>query len=155
MSNGTGSDPTTEHDEDYGLPTSVLITGTDGGELVADKLKYGAVLAKVIVRPQQGGLMNDSDGNIVIYQNTAGLLDWPAVRTTPDAIQIFMSQGWGVHAVDRTKEEKAAEEVAKASGSKSSEPKRTLPSPKETTAPATREWQLFLLQHGLKMTDVN
>ena len=144
MSKGTGSSQTGGNDSSH-IPVSVLVTGIDGAYLAADMIKYAPVIAKVIVRPQRGRLENDSDGNLLIYQDKEHKLDWPVVKTNAHAIQIFTSNGWGVHAVEKGRE--AVDEATQSAKSETDETTST--PPKGNTDLPNREWQLFLLQHSV------
>jgi hypothetical protein len=47
---------------------------------------------------------------------------WPAVRANSDALQVFASGGWGVHAVQKN----------------------------EKSKPEALEWQLYVMRHELQ-----
>ena len=144
MSKGTGSSQTGDDDSSH-TPVSVLVTGIDGTYLAADMLKYAPVIAKVVVRPQRGRLENDSDGNLLIYQDKEHKLDWPVVKTNANAIQIFTSNGWGVHAVEKGRE---TDDDPSLSANSETDDATSTP-PKDSGNLPNREWQLFLLQHSV------
>jgi len=138
MSGATDSDPSDDY-IGYALPVSVLVDRSDGDKLIAALRQQGTFIAKILIVPQQGGLQNDSAGNIIISKGKTGKLDWPAVKSTGRAIQIFASQGWGVLAEERIKEAPALVGLPD-----------EIPRPKEAMDPALRDWQLYILQHNIK-----
>jgi mannosidase alpha-like ER degradation enhancer 2 len=113
-----------EQISDKDIPASVLVSGLDGYELLKliEKRSPGEVTAKVVMVPRN--IEVDENGNVHATQK----LRFPVLQASPDAIQIFASGGWGVHAMNRPIE------IAATSSLGELQPKR--------------EWQLYLLQHS-------
>jgi Glycosyl hydrolase family 47/PA domain len=104
---------------------TALISGGDGKELIKliTDQKSESLVAKVVVAPQ-GILVNDN--GILKSSDGSADLRFPILQASPDAIQIFASGGWGVHAVERMIGQATTSDVAHLKS----------------------EWQLFLMQHS-------
>ena len=96
-------------------PLTVMVTRNDG-EIISAAIKQGmATTARVQLVPHKGEV--DTNGKVV------GAVDWPMVRATSESlVQIFSENGWGVHAINRPKENQDGQ-----------------------------EWQLFLMKHQLNV----
>jgi hypothetical protein len=87
------------------LPPTVLVTGAHGKELLhlADSFvglsSQSHILTRISITRDQAEVMQHM--NRMSVQNNQA---WPAVRASPDGIQIFSEAGWGVHAIQRSKE---------------------------------------------------
>lgn len=101
MSHGEEGDST----DDDELPLTVLVTGMDGEDLVelieeqtvnangeGDVESY--LIAQVSLVKQEHAV--DTDGSFKLDEDT---FDWPIVRGTEEALQIFAEGGWGIHAM--------------------------------------------------------
>jgi len=120
MANGTESNQK-EKEED--LPVSTLVSGKDGLDLIS-MVKASApanVIAKIALLPHNGAFYQKKKVN----KNQPM---FPILHASSEAIQIFSSGGWGVHAVDG-RGDKATRSSIGENGNK-------------------KEWQLFLLQHS-------
>ena len=101
------------------FPVSVLITGDDGAKLLKLIQSYtedgiSQLTARISLRPDQAEIVESAGQEFSVVSNE----NWPAVRITPQVVQLFAKGGWGVHAVRNEK------------GSANA-----------------MEWQLFVLQH--------
>lgn len=104
----SGEDDSEINEEE--LPAGVLITSIDGDELLElleseskedssgrdDPRTY--LVAQISILKQE--TMIDASGSIVSPPHETDI-DWPLVRGSEDALQIFAEGGWGVHAVRR------------------------------------------------------
>jgi len=97
-------------------PLTVMVTKNDG-EIISAAIKQGmATTARVQLVPHKGEV--NTNGEVV------GAVDWPIVRATSESlVQVFSENGWGVHAVNRPKENQDGQ-----------------------------EWQLFLMKHTLNQS---
>lgn len=107
------------------IVSTVLISGADGEEVMKliDEHRSESLVAKVVVAPQ-GILVNDN-GMLKAIDGSPDL-HFPILQASSDAIQIFASGGWGVHAVERVLDQATTSDVAHRKS----------------------EWQLFLMQHS-------
>ena len=110
-------------------PATVLVTGSDGEQLLAMHQSWeadGSVMVARIVLESDNLIVNQ-EGEVSFVKKTGKGISFPIVKASPDTVQIFVTGGWGVHAVDRPV-------VKEYSGS---------------GAEQQNDWQLFLLQHQL------
>jgi len=110
------------------VPLTVLVSGADGLKMIkkveafsSDRKYIGSVdvatelICRISVVRENTKVSNDGSQFVV-----TGNQFWPAVAASPDAVQIFVEDGWGVHAAQR----------------------------KSNAGARPFEWQLYLLQHS-------
>lgn len=108
------------------VPVSVLVSGVDGESIIRvigndhQDNKTFQYVAQISLLPQQGKMENS--GHIV--PGVGGDVEWPIVKGSNEALQIFAEGGWGIHAVPRT-----------STGA-------------DKTGRRFLDWQLFLLRHA-------
>jgi hypothetical protein len=85
--------------DDSNFPATVLVTGNDGqkildaiGSFEADG--YSQLHAQISLMRDEPRVSTLNDGGFAV----AGNKFWPAVRASPQVLQIFTPSGWGVHA---------------------------------------------------------
>ena len=117
MSSSTGE--VSDEDDDY--PTTVLVSGRDGADMLArierqkgEGSSREYLSATISLIPQSTRI--DQHPQVQGRSRLSGHTHWPAVHATPEALQIYSKSGWGVHAVQQQQADKV-------------------------------EWQLFLLHH--------
>jgi mannosidase alpha-like ER degradation enhancer 2 len=120
MSGGGTDDP--DYLDNNNFPATVLVTGSDGKAILditgsfqpneESELRLRVSLLKDKSRIVESGKMLAVKGNDY----------WPAVRVNSDALQVFASGGWGVHAVQKNEKSKAE----------------------------ALEWQLYVMRHELQ-----
>ena len=107
MSNGGEEEEGVDHGD---LPAAVLVTGLDGESILElikleeqenslkseDQRTY--LVAQVSLLKKEAVI--DSTGAIVSPNDSD--VDWPLVRGSEEALQIFAEGGWGIHAVRRS-----------------------------------------------------
>ena len=117
MSGGGGQFESKESEETY--PATVLVTGSDG-EAILSLVEAAAEDEALIVTARVSVLRQDA-----VFQESgesftvSGNEYWPAVRASPEGLQIFAEGGWGVYAVQR----------------------------EGTSNGSSLEWQLYLMRH--------
>ena len=98
MSGATDEDP--DHDQ---YPVTVLLTGDDGHDLLEllDTVEEEGGLdltARVSLKKQTAKVI-ERNGKFVVSGNNHN--QWPVVRASEQAVQIFSRGGWGCHALQR------------------------------------------------------
>ena len=101
-------------------PVTVLVTGSDG-DTILRLVEVGRANDSIVVTARvsilgQDAVFQESGDSFTVSGNEY----WPAVRASPEALQIFARGGWGVYAVQREGKSKVS----------------------------SLEWQLYLMRHG-------
>ncbi|KAL3928785.1 MAG: hypothetical protein SGBAC_012495 [Bacillariaceae sp.] len=113
--------------EFFDVPLTVLISGADGLDMIKKAETFSTerdsvgiadastqLSCRVSVVREKTKVTNDGKEFTVV-----GNQFWPAVVASPDAVQVFVEDGWGVHAAHRS-----------------------------AAGPKPAEWQLYLLRHS-------
>mmetsp|Transcript_4569 Transcript_4569/g.11608 ORF Transcript_4569/g.11608 Transcript_4569/m.11608 type:complete len:1363 (-) Transcript_4569:166-4254(-) len=129
MAGGSQSVATSTEDtpSEVEYPPTVLVSGSDGRnilDIIEESTEYDNIelLARVSVIREKTEVVESEDGSGV-YQVVGNTL-WPGVRASPESLQIFSENGWGVHAVQTQ-------------------------NPSSGKDDNRLEWQLFLMKHDM------